>query len=59
MFTNHAYDDLVHNKEIEVCSSLDFKVGNILHYKDKVINTFVHSGWLLNETKLRVVDVII
>ena len=44
MFTNHAHDDLVHNKEIEVCSSLDFKVGNVLHYKDKVINIFVHSG---------------
>ena len=54
MFTNHAYDDLVHNKEIEVCSSLDFKVGNILHYKDKVINTFVQSGWLLNETMVDV-----
>ena len=54
MFTNHAHDDLVHNKEIEVCSSSDFKVGNILHYKDKVINTFVQSGWLLNETMVDV-----
>ena len=47
MFTNHAHDDdLVHNKEIEVYSSPDFKVGNDLHYKRQNDEYIVHSGWL-------------
>ena len=45
MFTNHAHDDdLVHNKEIEVYSSPDFKVGNDLHYKRQNDEYIVHSG---------------